>query len=166
LTPIVLSRATTLDIPLIMQMERRPGYEPLVGRWSEQQHRDAMADSNYLYYLGARSGQAAQAFAILRDLKDPNGNLYLKRICVLHAGEGFGQPFLRAVMDWVFGETEAHRFWLEVVEDNHRARHVYAALGFVEEGVAREVYKRNDGSRGSGVQMSILRREWELARKA
>lgn len=164
LMPVALARATPRDIALIMKMERRPGYEPFVGRWSEDQHRDAMADGNYLYWLGSPSEGAPAGFAILRDLDDPHGNIYLKRICVMDAGQGFGRRFLTALTDWVFGQTQTHRFWLEVAEGNARARHVYTTLGFVEEGRAREVYMRPDGTRESNLQMSILKPEWSAPR--
>ena len=162
---ITLTRATIRDIPFVMAAERRPGYEPFVGHWPEAQHREVLDDPHSAYLLGARTGEPFEGFALLRDLNEPNDNIYLKRIAVMEAGGGFGQPFLAAVVDWVFGETKAHRFWLEVVEDNMRARHVYAKLGFADEGRERETYWRADGTRGSHRLMSILRPEWNASRK-
>jgi len=157
---IKLTRAAALDIPFVMAAERRPGYELFVGQWTESQHREVLDDPNSTYLLGAQNDGTFQGFAMLRDLNEPNGNLYLKRIAVMEAERGFGQAFLAAVTDWVFAETRAHRFWLEVVEDNMRARHVYAKLGFTDEGRERETYWRADGTRGSHRLMSILRPEW------
>jgi RimJ/RimL family protein N-acetyltransferase len=64
---------------------------------------------------------------------------------------------------WVFAETEVYRFWLTVLPDNARARHVYASHGFLEEGVLRGVFRFSDGRRGDLVMVSILRPDW-LAR--
>ena len=43
---------------------------------------------------------------ILRDRCLGFPNLYLKRIAVHDADEGFEKPFLAAVMDWVFTQTD------------------------------------------------------------
>ena len=77
------------------------------------------------------------------------------------AGNGFGRPFLAAVTDWVFANTDAHRFWLEVIDNNPRALHVYDSLGWQTEGRVREAFAYPDGSRGSCIQMSLLRPEWQ-----
>jgi RimJ/RimL family protein N-acetyltransferase len=162
LMTITLRRAEPSDIAFIMGCERRPGYDDLVGRWPEAQHRETMAHPNWLYLLGAREGQAPGGFVLLRDMAEVeknHGNLYLKRIAVHDAGAGFGRPFLAAAIDWVFANTPTHRFWLEVVEDNARAAHVYRSLGFVEEGRVREAFRHGTG-RGSYIQMSLLKPEW------
>ena len=91
-------------------------------------------------------------------------NLYLKRFVVCETDRGHGRAILRLLNDWVFAHTDTHRFWLEVVEDNPRARHLYEALGFVVEGRVREGYAEPDGTRGSFLQMSLLRPEWETRR--
>ncbi len=46
-----------------------------------------------------------------------------------------------------------------MVEDNHRARHLYTSFGFSEEGLMREATQR-DGAWLSLVLMSILDREY------
>ena len=62
-------------------------------------------------------------------------------------------------------ETDAQRFWLEVVEHNHRARHVYRSMGWNEEGIVRDAYFDDArGRRGSFVQMSILKTDGRTAR--
>ena len=69
-----------------------------------------------------------------RTANDGDGSEYLRRIAVVSAGSGFGRPFLAALIDWVFAHTDNARFHLHVRNGNARARHVYASLGFVEEG--------------------------------
>ncbi len=163
MVPIELIRASGRDIPFIMACERRPDYERLVGRWPEGQHAATMADADFHYLIGVDAERSPKGFVILRDRFLGFPNLYLKRIAVHDAGRGFGTSLLAAVMDWVFMRTETHRFWLEVVETNTRAAHVYRSLGWIEEGRAREAFVEPDGTRGSYLQMSILRPEW-LAR--
>ncbi len=158
--PIALTPATADDIPFIMACERRPGYEPFVGRWPDEQHRATLADSNYRYLIG-KAGGAPIGFAILRDFDAGTGSLYLKRIAAHDAERGFGRKLLHAVTGWVFENTRFHRFWLEVVAENPRAIHVYKSSGWTHEGTIREAYAKPDGTRGSFLQLSILRREWE-----
>jgi RimJ/RimL family protein N-acetyltransferase len=157
---ITLRPADSSDIAFIMACERRPGYEHFVGRWPEEKHRTVMADKEFRYLVAEEDG-APLGFVILHSTWLRPQNLYLKRIAVHDADKGYGKRVLCAVTDWVFAETDTERFWLEVVEGNPRARHVYRALGWTEEGIVREAYfEDRAGERGSFVQMSILKREW------
>ncbi len=54
---------------------------------------------------------------------------------------------------------------LDVFDDNARARRIYRAVGFREDGLLREAYVRPDGARVTQVLMSILRAEWESLRE-
>jgi RimJ/RimL family protein N-acetyltransferase len=155
---VALRPAAPSDIAFIMACERRPGYERFVGRWPEDQHRSRMTDPE-LRYLVACDESGPLGFAILHQTWMRPRNTYLKRIAVHDAQKGHGKRVLAALTDWVFSDTDTHRFWLEVIEDNPRARHVYRAMGWTEEGVVREAYE-DRGGHGSFVQMSILRTEW------
>jgi hypothetical protein len=44
-------------------------------------------------------------------------------------GGGLGTKVLREIMDWVFDNTPAEAFWLDVHVENDRARHVYETRG-------------------------------------
>jgi diamine N-acetyltransferase len=157
---ITLRPAAPSDIAFIMACERRPGYEPFVGRWAEEKHRAVMADKGFRYLI-ASDGDAPLGFVILHATWLRPQNLYLKRIAVHDADKGNGKHILAALTDWVFTETDTARFWLEVVQDNPRARHVYRSLGWVEEGIVRDAYFDDRmGTRGSFVQMSILKTDW------
>src|ERR1700742_645450 len=149
---VLLRRAEAADIPFIMACERRPGYERFVGNWPDAKHRLRMADPEFRYLVADNVG-----FAILHESWMRPENLYLKRIAVHDADKGRGKALLAALTDWVFANTDAHRFWLEVVETNPRVRHVYRSMGWREEGIVREgFYDDALGRRGSFVQMSIL----------
>ena len=131
---VSLRPATVADIAFIMATERVPGYDKFVGRFEEDVHRANLGDDSWLYFIGQGAAGAAQGFAILQDRNKPGGNEFLRRIAVSNAGGGFGKPFLTAIVDWVFTETQAQRFYLHVRNDNARARHVYTSRGFVSEG--------------------------------
>jgi diamine N-acetyltransferase len=156
---ILLRVAEPSDIAFIMECERRPDYERFVGRWPEEKHRAFMAHPEFTYLVANEDG-APLGFAILHEWMLRPQNLYLKRIAVHDTDKGHGRRMLSALNDWVFAETETHRFWLEVVEHNLRAQHVYEQHGFVTEGIVREGYEEDDGTRGSFVQMSLLKSDW------
>jgi RimJ/RimL family protein N-acetyltransferase len=157
---VTLRSAEDRDIAFMMACERRPGYETYVGRWPEDKHRRVMADADFRYLVAHDEG-GDRGFVILHQTWLRPQNLYLKRIAVHDAEKGHGRAVLAALHDWVFTHTDTERFWLEVVEHNTRARHLYRALGWAEEGMVRDAYFDDaTGARGSFVQMSILKREW------
>jgi diamine N-acetyltransferase len=157
---LTLRRASADDLGAIMATERTPGFELWVGRSSEAEHRAMMAEANYAYLVGEKSG-AIVAFAILRDLEDPHGILYLKRVAVAPTDAGLGGAFLKLVTAWVFSRDRVHRFWLDCFAHNARAQRVYEKLGFTRDGVLREAYLGADGVRRDLTLMALTRPQWE-----
>jgi diamine N-acetyltransferase len=161
---MALRPATPADLPKIMEIERQPGFENFVGRSSAEFHARAIVDPDYAYLVGLNADGVIAGFAILRDLTNPMGNTCLKRLAAQTPGSGFGKPVLLEIIEWVFTQTNTHRFWLDHIITNDRARHVYEQSGLTREGISRQAYALPDGTRVDLAVMSILRREW-LSRK-
>lgn len=162
-----LRRATISDIAAIMAIERLPGYELLVGRSSAEFHTRAIDDPDYVYLVGVDTAGGIGGFGILRGFTDTMGNVTLKRFVVSAPGQGHGKALLGEIIDWVFDNSQTHRFWLDHVITNDRARHVYERCGFRREGVMREAYAMpGDGRRVDLALMSLLRPEWMQKRRA
>jgi diamine N-acetyltransferase len=157
---VLLRDATAADLDFIVATERLPGYEQLTARWSRDEHAAALARDDTRYLVGGRPGAELEGFAILQPLRDVHEGAKLKRICVTRPGGGFGQPFLAAVIDWVFSSTDNERLWLDVFTHNERACHVYRRAGMREDGLLRQAYRMPDGTRADRYIMSILRSEW------
>ena len=157
---LAIHRATPADIPFVMAVERIPGHDAFINLWTEEQHAAALAGPAHAYLIATGPDDEPAGFAILSDIRDPHGNVCLKRIAMAAPGRGLGAPFLRDVTAWAFGNTSAHRFWLFVVATNDRARHLYRAQHFAEEGILREARLETDGTRTALILMSLLRREW------
>jgi RimJ/RimL family protein N-acetyltransferase len=155
---IVLRGADRGDLDAIMALERGEGFDALVGRSSREQHEALIADPRHAYFIGEREDPVA--FAILRDVDDPHGNVYLKRIAVSEPGRGLGAHFLGLLADWVFARATPHRFYLDCFDDNFRAQAMYAKLGFRRDGMLRQAYLAPDGRRRDLVLMALLRSEW------
>jgi len=151
------------DVPAIMAIERRPGYDVLVGRWDAGRHGAEMANPATIYFALREAGALA-GFAIVLDIGEPNRRAHLKRIAVAEPGRGDGARLLRGLIDHVFAETETNRLDLDVFAGNERAKRAYESAGFTAEGLLREHHLMPDGSFRDVWLMSILRREWLASR--
>ena len=155
--------AAAEDVPAIMAIERLPGYDRLVGRWEEAQHLAEMAKPSVRYFA-LREGTKLVGFAIVLGLDDPNCRAHLKRIAVAEPGHGVGAMLLRGLVDRVFEDSQTNRLDLDLFVGNDRAKAAYEAAGFVAEGIMREHHRTPAGFRDVWL-MSILRREWDAARR-
>lgn len=154
---IRLIKAGPDDIGTIMAIERLPGYEALVGRSTEEEHRRRMASDDTAHWLAAGEGAGdVGGFAIVTGVGDPHNGPYLRRIAVVHPGQGFGGALIRRLSRWAFEELKAPRFFLHVLAHNARAVAAYEACGFVKEGLLRSAYLMPDGTRADRVLMAIV----------
>jgi RimJ/RimL family protein N-acetyltransferase len=153
-----LERATLADVPFIMATERGEGYERWLGRSDHGWHCAALSDARFAYFI-ARLDDEPIGFAILRDWGSSERIAHIKRLAVVRPGEGLGKPFLHALVDAVFQQTNAYRLSLGLFPDNLRARRAYENAGFQAEGVSRGSAYFGGVNRDELV-MSILRPEW------
>ena len=153
-----LVRGSDEDIAFVMATERLSGFEQLVGRWSEAQHRDALSDGRHAYFI-ARLGSEAVGFAIVRDWASAECVAHIKRLVVSQPGRGHGKALLAELVEIIFQNTDAHRIWLGVFPENTRARRAYEAVGFQAEGVARG-NAFFGGAHRDELVMALLRPDW------
>jgi len=153
-----LRLATAADIPAIMALESNPVARQFVGQWSEGRHRATLSGGDARYYVRETSG-AIEAYVILRGLGEDSRSIELKRIVVGVPERGLGRRILAEVIQICFRELHAHRLFLDVFEDNARARHLYESLGFKYEGIMRQAGHR-EGRWFDLHLMSILESEY------
>src|SRR5215469_12588960 len=156
---MLLRPAVPADLPRIVALERLPESRRYVGQWAEDQHARALTSGNARYYVHEDDRGQIQAYIILLGFEDGPLSIEFKRFVVAQTGRGLGRRLLAEILRLVFNEIGAHRFYLDVVEDNRRARHLYQSFGFTEEGVMREAVQR-DGKWLSLVLMSLLDHEY------
>jgi len=152
-------RAKKADIPAIMAIERTPGFENVIGRWSKEQHAAEMAKKGSRYFVLREHGEVT-AFAIVQNLDNPDLRVHLKRIAASSPGRGSGTRLLEGVLLWLFTETEANGCGGDLVVENEHARRTYEKLGFEVEGRLRDYHRSVDGRIRDALIMSILRRDW------
>lgn len=158
--------ASEADIAFLMATERQPGYDRLVGRFTEDEHKANLRDATAAYQIAVGDDDTPLGFVLFRTLDDVHKNLYIKRVIVASPDKGTGTVMMTLCLNWAFGDATAERVWLTHLPDNHRARALYSKLGFQHEGVLRHAYGRADGTRGDLMQMSLLKAEWQALPKS
>jgi len=153
------------DITAIMAIENLPDYAERVGALDHDEHAEKLADPHYRYRICMVDDKVV-GFVVFKDVGHEMGNLCLHRIAVGDAGRGVGTGFIRALCDWVFSDTDIFRLWLDVLPSNAAARHVYAKIGFREEGLMRSALRYPDGRRADLILMSLLRPDWLNAQES
>jgi len=156
---MILRQATPADIPAIVTIERTAFAREFVGQWSEERHRATLTGGDARYYVSETEWGEIQGYVILRGINEDSRAIEVKRIVVSVPGQGLGRRILQELMRIAFRNLGAHRLFLDVFEDNARARHLYETLGFQLEGVMREAAHR-DGHWCSLHLMSIIESEY------
>jgi diamine N-acetyltransferase len=159
---MLLRLGTPDDIPAIVALERTPMAREFVGQWSDERHYSTLTGGDARYYVSEAEWGEVQAYAILRGIHEDSRAIELKRIVVAVPERGLGRKVLQELIRIAFRDLDAHRFFLDVYEDNSRARHLYESVGFQYEGVMREAARR-DGYWCNLHLMSILQSEYELS---
>jgi ribosomal protein S18 acetylase RimI-like enzyme len=149
--------ATENDIEWIVSQEQRPEFESFIHRWSLEEHERNLVDPDKLYLIAVDGSGSPLAFVILGGLSSKARSIELVRMAVSRPDVGLGQPLLKMVIDKVFTELAANRLWLDVFDDNSRARHTYKAVGFREEGLLRASALKSNGELGSLIIMGRLK---------
>lgn len=155
-----LRPAIDADIAFICAQEARPEYTPHVNAWPTERHRAAMGNADYRYQVFIDEASAPEGYAITRGYSGPNHAVELMRMVLARADSGRGREACLLLLEQAFVQDGAHRFWLDLFEDNARAEHLYLQLGFVHEGVLRDAERRGDAYRSLKV-MSILDHEYK-----
>jgi diamine N-acetyltransferase len=157
---ISLRRTTESDLDAILQLEQDEENRAYIIPWTYQQHRAACSNPDLAHLVVETIHESALiGFLLLAGRENAHQSIEFRRIIIADKGKGYGKEVLKLVKQVVFEQWQAHRLWLDVFEHNHRARHVYASEGFIEEGLLRECVARGEYFE-SLVIMSLLAQEY------
>jgi diamine N-acetyltransferase len=159
--PHILRPTVRADVDLIVGWELEPDNSRFIAPWEKQRHLGALSDPD-IEHLVAEAVDAPVGFVILAGLTGPNCSIEFRRIVINKKGRGYGRATVEAVIDRAFEAHGAHRLWLDVKDDNFRARALYESTGFLVEGRLRDCLKAG-GRYESLIVMSMLSDEY-LAR--
>lgn len=157
MTELKLRATEPADLDYVLAAEHAPEARSWVTPRSRETHLAALGDPDVRHFVVERDGLRV-GFVFLAGVADTNGSVELRRIVMTERGDGLGTRTMHMLVDLVFDELGAHRLWLDVVEENDRARRLYQRLGFVEEGRMREAFRTDAGFK-SLVLMSMLEHE-------
>jgi RimJ/RimL family protein N-acetyltransferase len=124
-----------------------------------------------------KPGQSLLLIIETKEDRKPIGFCFVKNIHPLHRhaeleqlhiipeyqDQGIGTDVMKILLDYFFLEANLNRIWLISYADNKKAIRFYHRLGFVIEGVLRQI-QFTMGKYHNGCIMGILRDDW-LKRK-
>ncbi len=148
------------DLDFVLSEEQDATNSPFVRSWTYAQHVAALESEDLEHSIIERIVDDTRVgYLILAGRTDENQNIEFRRIVITEKNQGYGRAAVRLVKQRAFDGLKAHRLWLDVKENNLRARHLYETEGFRSEGVLRECVKSSNGFE-SLVIMSMLREEY------
>lgn len=156
---VSIRKTTEADLDFVIAAENAVENVQHVVQWTREQHIAAFDNKDILHAIIEADGRSV-GYAITAGLKDANKAIELRRIVIVEKGRGYGKAAVQLFKKLAFEELKAHRLWLDVREYNTKARNLYKALGFVEEGHIRECILL-DNKYVSHYIMSILEQEYK-----
>lgn len=148
------------DLKFVLQAEQNQENLPFVTQWTKQQHLDSLLNDDIAHFIVERiTDQTPVGYVILGGLFNSNQSIELRRIVITEKGKGYGRESLQLIQKLSFEELSAHRLWLDVKEDNLRAKKLYESEGFIIEGCLRECLKTSDKWE-SLIILSMLKKEF------
>lgn len=154
MTELRMRATEAADLDYVLAAEREPEARSWVTPRPRETHLAMLTNPDFRHLVMERDGERV-GYALLAGVEDSNGSVELRRIIMTERGNGLGTRALHLLIDLTFDGLGAHRLWLDVVEENDRARSVYQRLGFVEEGRMREAFRTETGF-ATLVLMSML----------
>lgn len=125
-----LRDASQDDLPRIAEMGRHDG-RGFVSEWPLERHETEFARPD-VFYKAICDDDELVGFALL--VLDPDGrSLEFRRIVVASPGRGYGTRVV-GMLDDIARALGRGRIWLDVYEENERARRIYGRLGYREFG--------------------------------
>ena len=119
----------------------------LSGKTLEIHERDF--DKKNIVYLSIINTASLLAGYIILELQNKTKSVQLKRILVSEHYIGIGQEAIIATEKYCVNEFKSRRLWLDVYENNLKAKHIYKKLGYkkfkngIQEFKAVEYYEKN-----------------------
>ena len=153
-----LRRATLDDLNYIMKLQFAPENLKFIVPFDEDYHRENFTCADKMDVIieevetGARVG-----YFMLRELDTPCAEY--THVIIEKKGVGYGREALNLLLKWTFEIEKYHRVWIDCKEYNSIALKLYESLGFVREGILREIIL-TDGVWENLVVLGMLDREY------
>lgn len=140
-----LRRATAADLNYIMSLQAAPENRKFIVAFDEEYHGAIIASDGTekldVIIEELATGERVGYF-MLRELNSISAEF--THVIIGKKGIGYGREALKLLLKWTFAEKNFHRVWIDCKEYNAVALHLYESLGFVREGVLREIILNGD----------------------
>ncbi len=117
-------------VPLCVKWEMEAENRAFICPSEESHHRAFIESSNKEHWTLMHESRPV-GFVLLDGLDDSDQRVELKRIVVAEKGRGFGKAAMQWVQNRAKEQLNAKVLWLDVFEDNSRARYLYEKQGFM-----------------------------------
>lgn len=156
-----LRETTPEDLELVLAIERHEENRRYVYNWPKERHLEAIESEDEKHFMveEQEKGQVV-GYIILSSITSPHHVIEFDRITLSEKGKGYGRQCLRLIKKLCFQAYGCHRLWLDVFDDNPKARKLYESEGFIFEGTLRECKKYAEGYRSMHI-LSMLSYEYE-----
>ena len=160
MTDILINKTQEVDVDIILSMESNIENSQFIFPNSKKEHISLIKDENIEHLILKSKKNEIIGFVILAGLKDKNRNIEFRRIVIKEKGKGFGRIAIKKLKEYSFEKLNCHRFWLDVLKTNERAKYLYLSEGFKIEGELRDcILVRNKYE--DLIIMSILENEYK-----
>lgn len=149
------------DLDLILELEQRKENKTWIFPYTHERHRQVIHSDTEMHFTLKSEIHNLLGYVILAMTNKEDQSIELRRIVIKAKGIGLGRACLQWMKNYCFLELKAHRVWLDVFLENHRALKLYLSEGFVREGVKRECIS-GDGIKRSLYILSILHHEYSF----
>ncbi len=157
---LTISKTQAAEVPFLVAMESNIENSVFIFPNSQEEHLQLILAKDIAHLTIKSEQNEIIGFVILAGLNNPNKSIEFRRIVIEPKGKGWGRKTVQEIKKYSFETLKCHRLWLDVLEDNARARYLYQSEGFKEEGTLREaIYV--DGKFKSLIIMSILVHEFK-----
>ncbi|RQD69131.1 MAG: N-acetyltransferase [Tindallia sp. MSAO_Bac2] len=158
---IRLRNTTPQDIDRVLTIERDKENRRYVYNWSWERHLESLRSKEEEHFVveDQKSGKIV-GYIILSSIGSPHDVIEFDRITIDEKGKGYGRQCVQLIKKLCFENYGCHRLWLDVFDDNPKARALYESEGFVFEGTLRECKKYEDGYRSMHI-LSMLSHEYK-----
>ena len=109
-------------------MEQTSDTREYITGYSMTEHEAAFAKSD-IVYLTISVGEALAGFFILV-LDEVEDSIEFRRVVVAPTYRGIGQQAISEMERFCVEKLNRHRIWLDVFQDNTRAKYIYEKLGY------------------------------------
>lgn len=157
---IFLYKTVESDIDTIVSMESEVENSMFIIPNTKEEHHQLLNDENIEHLLLKSENDELIGFAILAGIENRHNNIEFRRIVIKTKGKGYGRDAIREITTYCFEILKCHRLWLDVLESNSRARHLYHSEGFKEEGKLRNCVLIRDKYLNL-IVMSMLENEYK-----